>query len=135
MNSPTLHAIIFADRVIEEKNNKKGIIGTFDTIFAPNFPVTALPWGVYVALSGIENIVQFSLTLQGNDAKNPLIRLDGELKSNSKDSMIELPLNFENVTFPEPGEYTFSLQVDGKVVGARVIKLMIANMPGLLQGK
>ncbi|TGL75423.1 DUF6941 family protein [Leptospira levettii] len=127
MSNPVVQAILFADRIIEEKNGKKGIIGTFDTIYSPSFPALAFPWGVYVAITGVTSKVQFSLSLKGK-SPNPLIHLKGELNGTNAEALIELPLNFENIQFPEPGNYNFDIEIEGKLIGSRVMKLAIANI-------
>lgn len=129
MSKPKVLAIIFADRIIEEKNNKKGIIGTFDQVFSAGFPMNPFPWGVYVGISGINGKATFSLVLQKQDGKDPLIKIDGDLDGKDPEGMIEIPLNFENVQFPEPGNYYFSVSINDEVLESRKLKVQILGVP------
>ena len=46
MGEPVFLALLTADRVITEKNDKKGIIGTFNKLAAPKFPARFPPWWI-----------------------------------------------------------------------------------------
>ncbi|GBF44469.1 hypothetical protein LPTSP2_37720 [Leptospira ellinghausenii] len=131
MSNPKVLAIIFADKIIEEKNNKKGIIGTFDTVYAPAFPMAPFPWGVYISITGVIGKASFSLILQKLNAEEPLLKLDGDLEGRDPEGMIEIPLNFENVQFHEPGDYKFSVMIDNVIVESRKLRVNIAPQPAI----
>ena len=63
MSEPVLLAILFADRVITENSNKKGIIGTFDKFISPNFPASFPAWAIYVAVTNIIGNHTFRINL------------------------------------------------------------------------
>ena len=48
-----LHAIVFADKAIEENNGKKGLIGIFQSFNFARFPTVAPTWYVYVAFGNV----------------------------------------------------------------------------------
>jgi len=68
MAEPVLVALLFADRVIvEEKNKKKTIVGTFTRFYSDKFPVSFPPWYIYAAVTNISEDHSFSLNLVLHD--------------------------------------------------------------------
>ncbi|TGL04981.1 hypothetical protein EHQ43_10070 [Leptospira bouyouniensis] len=129
MVKPTVAAILFADKIIEEKTNKKAIIGTFDRVYSPSFPMQPFPWGIYLALTGILGAVKFSLILDKPGLKEPLLRVEGEIDGKEEDGIIEIPMNFSNFQFAEPGDYTLKVFVNDNVIGTRKLVVRIGAFP------
>jgi hypothetical protein len=123
MSEPVLLALLFADRIITEDNNKKGIIGTFNRFMAHEFPVIFPPWAVYVGLTNLSGKHSFELTLKNIDTDELVFPVNGEFDSRNIDEMIELPLNFSGIAFPSPGKHILGLSIDGDLVGTRVLSV------------
>lgn len=121
MTEPILLAILFADRIIIENNNKKGIIGTFDKFIAQAFPVTFPPWGIYVSLTNITGKLPFAITLLHLETNQIVLPINGELESASPEQTIELTFNLAGVVFPSPGRYNLSVELGGELLGSRVL--------------
>ncbi len=123
MSEPVLLALLFADRIITEDNNKKGIIGTFNRFMAHEFPVIFPPWGVYIALTNLSGKHIFELVLKNMDNEQIVLPVNGEFESRNQDEMIELPLNFAGIAFPGPGRHLLALSIDGDLVGTRMLSV------------
>ncbi|WP_411823248.1 DUF6941 family protein [Leptospira sp. 'Mane'] len=132
MAEPVLLSILFADRVITENNNKKGIIGTFDRFMSPSFPVIFPPWGIYVAITNLIGKHQFVLSLTVIDTDQVVLPIEGEFESANIDGVVELTLNLNGVSFPEPGRYNLSVLVDGELIGSRVLKVDLLEQTGAM---
>jgi hypothetical protein len=128
MTEPILLAILFADRIIIENNNKKGIIGTFDKFISQSFPVTFPPWGIYVSLTNIKGKHSFAITLVHLETNKIVIPINGELESISPEQTIELTFNLAGVVFTSPGRYNLSVEVGGELLGSRVLYVETSNL-------
>ncbi len=121
MSEPILLSMIFADRVIVENNNKKGIIGTFDRFMSSTFPAIFPPWAIYVAVTNLTGKHNFSITLTQIETGNIILPINGELESPNQDQNMELFFNLAGIAFPEPGRYSLSVELDGELLGSRVL--------------
>ena len=128
MTEPILLAILFADRIIIENNNKKGIIGTFDKFIAQSFPVTFPPWGIYVSLTNISGKHSFAITLLHLETNQIVLPINGEVESISPEQTIELTFNLAGVVFPSPGRYNLSIELGGELLGSRVLYVETSNL-------
>ncbi len=129
MAEPVLLSILFADRVITENNNKKGIIGTFDRFMSPSFPVVFPPWALYIAVTNLVGRHDFSISLEIMETGREILPINGDFNSMTLDDVVELTLNLNGVTFPEPGRYNLSVLVDGELIGNRVLKVEKLEQP------
>jgi len=129
MSEPVLLALLFADRIITEDNNKKGIIGTFNRFMAPEFPIIFPPWGIYIALTNLSGKHSFDLILKNMDNEQIVLPINGEFESRNQDEMIELPLNFTGIAFPNPGRHILALSIDGDLVGTRMLSVEKIDPP------
>lgn len=54
MSEWVVQALLTVDRVIEERNGKKSLIGVFDHFNLPSFPSVGLPpWYIYASMSNL----------------------------------------------------------------------------------
>ena len=121
MTEPILIAILFADRIITENNNKKGIIGTFDKFISQSFPITFPPWAIYVSLTNIMGKHPFSISLILLETNQLVLPIRGELESIGPQQTIELTFNLGGILFPSPGRYNLSVELSGELLGSRVL--------------
>jgi hypothetical protein len=126
MSEPVLAALLFADRVIEEINHKKGIIGTFNRFYAEKFPAAFPPWFIYAAVTNLNGEYNFSLNLVFDKAQQVIIPISGKFKVDSSSSVIELVFPIFRAVFPEEGLYTLTFNVEGIPVGSRMLELFKA---------
>lgn len=130
MAEPVLVGLLFADRVIVEKSNKKGIIGTFTRFHSDNFPVAFPPWFIYAAVTNIEGEHSFSINLVNDKTHHVIVSLGGKVGSESLKAVCELSIPLLNVVFPEPGDYNLTFNINGKQVGSRVLELIELKQEG-----
>lgn len=121
MTEPILLAILFADRIITENNNKKGIIGTFDKFISQSFPITFPPWAIYVSMTNITGKHPFALNLLHLETNQLVLPIQGELESIGPEQTIELTFNLGGILFPSPGRYNLSIELSGELLGSRVL--------------
>jgi len=121
MSEPVLVALLFADRIITENNNKKGIIGTFTKFYAPAFPFAFPPWGIYTAFTNIAGKHPFALTLTRVESSQVVLPINGEFENEHAEDVVELTFNLGGVLFPGPGRYSMTLHIDGELLGSRIL--------------
>ena len=130
MAEPVLVGLLFADRVIEEKNNKKGIIGTFNRFFSPNFPVVFPPWYIYAAVTNLSGEHNFSLNLVHEATTSVVVPISGKFGVGSETDVAELTVLITQAVFPDEGNYTLTFNVDGFPVGSRVLTVERLKVSG-----
>lgn len=123
MSDPVLIAMLFADRFIEEKNGKKGLIGIFTSFHADKFPILFPPWFIYVAITNIEGEHQFSANL-ANDLKEVVFSINGEFVAQNRDRVNDFIFPIHKAIFPRSGLYTFTFNIEGKQIGARILEVV-----------
>lgn len=125
MAEPVLVALLFADRVIvEEKNKKKTIVGTFTRFYSDKFPVSFPPWYIYAAATNISGDHSFSLNLVLEKEMQVVVPINGKIKVENPRNVIELIFPIGQAIFPSPGEYTLTFNIDGTQVGSRVLEVV-----------
>jgi len=124
MSEPVLVGLLVADRVIEEKNGKKGIIGTFTNFHARSFPASFPPWFIYAALTNVEGEHDFAVNLVQSQTNQVVLGLSGKFNSCSRDQVVELVAPILRAVFPTEGKYDLTFQVDTFPLGARVLSAL-----------
>lgn len=122
---PVLLALIFADQVIvEAKTNKQSIIGSFTQFYADKFPATFPPWCIYVSITNIVGEHSFSLNLLYEKEAYVSFSGGGKFKVPSRSIVHDFILPIKGAVFPGEGVYNFTFNLNGKQVGARVLKVI-----------
>jgi hypothetical protein len=127
MGEPVLVALLIADRVIEEKNGKKGIIGTFTTFNSPSFPVSFPPWFIYAAVTNLAGEHDFALNLAHARTSQIVVGISGKFNAASAEQVVELVIPVPKAVFPSEGKYDLTFQVDSTPLGARVLSVVPAK--------
>jgi hypothetical protein len=123
MAEPVLVGLLFADHIVTEKNNKKGIIGTFSKFHAARFPARFPPWHIYAAVTNLTGEHDFSLNLVYDKAQQVIIPINGKMKVEEPNAVVELTFRIDGAVFPEEGKYTLTFNVDGAQVGCRLLEV------------
>lgn len=123
MEESVLLAILFADRVIEEKNGKKGIIGTFTSFNSNTFPAIFAPWFIYIAVTNLKGKHNFSVILSNDELKQVPVSIGGEFESKTPNTVIELVFPIEKAVFPQEGTYLLTFYIDGAEKGQRFLEV------------
>lgn len=125
MTEPVFVGLLFADRIIQENNGKKGIIGTFSTFHSANFPVVFPPWGIYAAVTNLEGEHTFAINLVCETSNQVIVNLSGDINSKSSTDVIEISPQIFNAVFPRAGKYDLTFSIDGHTIGSR--RLTVVN--------
>ncbi|HTL70615.1 MAG TPA: hypothetical protein VL404_04930 [Candidatus Eisenbacteria bacterium] len=123
---PILKAMLLCDQtLVEEGTHKRTLIGLFDRIGGPQFPLVHNSMSVYVQFREIEGTFDFALELYDLDEERSMHRAvisRFQVKDRSRDS--ELVFNLLSVRFEHPGDYEFRIYVDETVFGQKSFKVL-----------
>lgn len=124
MTEWVVQALLTADRVIEERNGKKSLIGVFDRFNLPSFPSVGLPpWYIYASVSNLsEGRHQCVVNIVSDDSHVVLFSTAGDLMVNDGTQPIELFMPV-SIVFPTAGMYTVTLHIDGTEALSRTLRV------------
>jgi hypothetical protein len=127
MPEPVFVALLLADRVITEDNQKKGIIGTFTQFTVRQAPVGLPPWFIYAAVTNLVGEHPFSINLVVDRTQQVIFSAGGNLRVDDARRVVELVIPVPNVVFPETGTYIVSFHIGGEQIGSRILDLVQAE--------
>jgi hypothetical protein len=127
MPEPVFVALLLADKVITEDNQKKGIIGTFSQINLRQLPALLPPWFIYAAVTNLLGDHSFSLSLVADRSQQVLFSAGGRVNVDSPRRVVELVIPVANALFAEPGTHTVCFFIDGAQIGSRVLEVARAE--------
>lgn len=104
----------------QDNNSKLTIVGTFDTINAPQFPVQHPACSIACRLRFAEKEAgehDFKLRLIDTAGTEIIKPVEGKINigqgPNGKFVTINIVVNFNQLQFPKPERYSFELYIDG----------------------
>jgi hypothetical protein len=127
MPEPVFVALLLADRVITEDNQKKAIIGTFTQFTVRQVPAGLPPWFIYAAVTNLAGEHPFSLNLVFDRSQQVIFSAGGTLKVDDPRRVVELVIPVPNVVFPEAGTHIVSFHVGGEQIASRILDVVIAE--------
>ncbi len=119
-----LHAIVFADKAIEENNGKKGLIGIFQSFNFSQFPTVAPTWYVYVAFGNVakgRHDVTVNVVL--DDTGSVIVRSHGEVQVRTSATDVEIVFPMAGAAFRAPGLHWLTVTLDKAQIGSRVLRV------------
>ena len=125
-----LHAILCADRAIEEKNGKKGLIGIFQNFGFPKFPAVPPPWYVYLSLGNLakgEHVLMVNLIQ--DDTNAVIVKSEGRMQVRTPASDVEIILPIVGAAFRAPGDHWLTVTLDSVQVGSRLLRVSARTKP------
>lgn len=119
MKLPTLKSIIICDQIIDDVvTRKKTLVGIFERIFAPQFPMQHGAMGIFFQLTGATGDFDFSMELADlhedrvlGVAELPRARMENAAVISS------FALVFQGLRFDHPGTYEFRLWCNKELIG------------------
>ncbi|MBI4540763.1 MAG: hypothetical protein HY704_14775 [Gemmatimonadetes bacterium] len=113
---------LLADAATIDGSGKLNILGVFDRIMAPDFPVRHGRVALVLRFAGtVQDLGRHSVEIRLRDpAGGHVLRLDGELQLAPRGGWpaqaMKIPhiLNIDGIVFQVPGEYAFDVLVDGR---------------------
>jgi hypothetical protein len=117
-----LHAIVFADKAIEENNGKKGLIGIFQSFNFAGFPTVAPTWYVYVALGNVsKGRHDVTVNIVHDDTGSVIVRSHGEVQVRTSAADVEIVFPMAGAAFRSPGVHWLTVTLDQTQIGSRVL--------------
>ena len=117
-----LHAIVFADKAIEENNGKKGLIGIFQSFNFARFPTVAPTWYVYVALGNVsKGRHDVTINVIHDDTGSVIVRSHGEVQVRTSAADVEIVFPMAGAAFRAPGLHWLTVTLDQTQIGSRVL--------------
>ncbi len=129
MPEPVFVALLMADRIITEDNQKKGIIGTFTRFTVRQFPAVLPPWFIYAGVTNLSGEHDFSLNLIADRTQQAIFSAAGKINVDSPRRVVELVIQVTNAVFPQEGVYMVFFFIDGQQVGSRILEVLQADQP------
>jgi hypothetical protein len=125
MSEPLFVSLLFADRVIEEINHKKTIVGTFTTFNAENFPAMFPPWFIYAAATNIqpEEEHNYTLNVANRDTQAVVLSANQKFGTSERGVVAEFIIPAANVVFPTEGTYLVEFRIDGRELITRTLEV------------
>jgi hypothetical protein len=124
MLEPVFVALLLADRVITEDNQKKSIIGTFTQFTVRQVPAGMPPWFIYAAVTNLAGEQPFSFNLVFDRSQQVIFSAGGNLSVDDPRRVVELVIPVPNVVFPETGTYVVSFHLGGQQIGSRILDVV-----------
>ena len=117
-----LHAIVFADKAIEENNGKKGLIGIFQSFNFAGFPTVAPTWYVYVAFGNVATgRHDVTINVVHDDTGSVIVRSHGEVQVRTSAADVEIVFPMVGAAFRSPGVHWLTVTLDQTQIGSRVL--------------
>ncbi len=117
---PILLAFVLCDQIIREMGtNKLSLIGTFNGIFANNFPCTHPALSVYIAITEGRGKVPCKLRMTSLSNDQIIFELPGQIDFVGPTHVGELVFQLQQIRFEEPGVYAVEFLAGGEVLGSR----------------
>lgn len=129
MEPPIVLAFLLCNHVWRDPDTGgHSIIGTFSGIGGFVFPLTRYSMTVFFSLTGGRGIQPMRLELVDVDEeRNPIFATEGDIHFLDPREVIDLGIEFKNVTFPQPGNYRVKLFVGGEFLMERKLEVTLAG--------
>lgn len=125
---PIVLALILSDTVIREAGtNKLSLIGTFNGIFANNFPCTHPSLCVYIAITEGRGRVPCKLRMTSLQDNSNVFELPGQIDFGGPASVGELVFQLQQIRFPEPGVYSIEFWTGDELLASRKLNVQLTE--------
>lgn len=123
---PILKAMLLCDKtIVEEGTHKRSLIGIFDRMRAPKFPMVHPAMSVYVQFRELEGVFDFSLELYDLEMEKVVSKaVVQQFKVLERSRDCELVFNMISLKFDHPGDYEFRIYVNDYVFGQKSFKVL-----------
>lgn len=111
---------LIADSVFQQMSGKWCVVGIFDAIVAPSFPVLHHSLGLFLQLSGIAELGAHELFMIFMDSRrrqlavSPKVTLD--IKSLDRVATLDVGMQTNNLLIPSEGTYFIEVYFDGQPI-------------------
>ncbi len=113
-------SIILCDDVYRDEATKKlVIIGTFNRIYASDFPALHQQMVVLFSLTNAKGSYELWLRISNEATGQDICRIGGPFVQENPLAMVDVNVKLRGVQFPEPGKYWVVLESDREVLRQR----------------
>jgi hypothetical protein len=123
-------SFIIADAVIQDRlTGKWSIIGVFDRVMAPSFPVVHPTVALYLRLSDAQG--RYRLRVEFRDASDRRVGLFEGIEMEVKDptQAIEVGLPTHMLPLEKPGKYQFQLFINDEYAASAELSVIQISVP------
>jgi hypothetical protein len=122
---PFVHAVMMCDYTIRDRDTgKTSLIGIFDRVEAPDFPVIHPSLFVYVNMTDVEGEYVVGLELRRAGTMKRLGYGERIVTYSDRLAQAEVIFNLRNVMFEEAGAYEFRVHANGEDIGGRIFTVV-----------
>ena len=115
--TPFLLAMLVCDSVINDATTgKASIIGVFDTVWSPTFPVQQ-PVSLYIRMTDAAGSYKVKLQFVRLDDDAVVATVEGEFTAEDRLRFVELSLRLPPVELRDEGKYEFRLWANERYIG------------------
>jgi len=111
---PSVRSFLIADLVFQAMSRKWCVIGVFDRILAPKFPVVHPSLGLFVVLSDAEG--EYAVRVEFCSADEQVLAVFEGIRLNVTDRLasVSFGLQTNHLPIPAPGRFFFKLYFNGE---------------------
>ena len=103
------------------------LLGVFTELYSSRFPTPYRSISVYALLTGdVGEFTELTLTSVSESTQKELLRIVQRAQI-GRSGKRQVHIRTDEVSFPDPGEYRFSLACDGQVVAVQRILVLERN--------
>lgn len=125
---PILLAFLVADTIIEDVNTKKkSLIGLFNSICATKFPFSHPEMNIFLSLTEGYGDYTVNLACARSVDEKILFKTEETIHFKSPTSVLEINFTLRNVSFPEPGKYSFQFFCNHDILAIRPFDVVSAK--------
>lgn len=111
---------LLCDNAFLSIDRKVNIIGVFETINAPSFPVTHQKFTLVGSMSASKNKFKLAIDIIAKTSNNSILKetqeRDVSLPVSEGNKNFNFIIELVNTVFPQSGSYSVNINIDGKTV-------------------
>lgn len=126
---PSVTSFLLADQVFRQESGKWCLIGVFNRILAPCFPVTHHSLGIFIVLADAKG--DYDLKLEFRDGDDRVLSVFEGIRVSVPDPLrtVEVGIQAMNLALKTPGRYFFKLWANGELVKDLPVDAVLATPP------
>ncbi|MDA0837814.1 MAG: hypothetical protein O3B01_13590 [Planctomycetota bacterium] len=114
--TPKLKSYLIADMVFRQDNGKWCVIGVFDKILAPKYPVIHGTLGLFMQVTDAEGDYNVGIEFRDSEDRCHSILPSLKLQVRNRLATVEFGMQTRQLIIPAPGNYRFCLSFNGEVI-------------------
>ncbi len=128
--TPLVKSFIIADAVIQDRlTNKWSVVGIFNRVMAPQFPVVHPTVAMYVKLADAGG--KYDVCVEVRDATDRVVASFKGIQLEVRDRTQEVEFGVPTHMLPleKPGKYQFQLHLNGEFLASATLEAVLMERP------